>query len=95
MNGTDRLRPGPLERLLKSCDHTGIDKGSQHTKQIQPEMIQVRGRTIHYENLALINSIWKGRKSLNIRKSRSLSLSYMRGDGEGVVITKASLLSND
>ena len=35
----------------------------------------------------------QGRKSLNSRKGQSASLSYKKGDGQGVGITKASPLS--
>jgi hypothetical protein len=44
----------PLEWLFKNYDDTGIGKG----KQILAELIQPGGRTIHYEILELINSIW-------------------------------------
>jgi hypothetical protein len=57
-NGTDRQRPGPLEWLFKNYDDTGLDKGSQHTKQILAELIEHGGRAIYYEILELINSIW-------------------------------------
>ena len=72
LSGTDIMRPAPLEWLFKSYDDTGIDKGSQHTKHILAELIQAGGTTKHYEILELINSIWKGRKTLNIRNSQSL-----------------------
>ena len=39
LNGTDIMRPGPLEWLFKNYDDTGIDKGPQHTKQIVAELI--------------------------------------------------------
>ena len=42
-------------------------------------------------NLLILFGI--GRKSLSSRKSRSGSLSYMKGDGQSVVTTKASTLS--
>jgi hypothetical protein len=51
-------RPGPLEWLFKNYDGAGLDKGSQHTKQILAELIEPGGRTIHYEILELISSIW-------------------------------------
>jgi len=57
-NRTDRLRPGPLEWLFKINDDTGLDKGSQYTKQILAELIQPGGRTICYEIFELINSLW-------------------------------------
>ena len=58
MQQTDRQRHRLLEWLFKNYDDTGIDKGSQHTKQILAELIEPGGRTIHYEILELINSIW-------------------------------------
>ena len=57
-NGTDRQSPGPLEWLFKNYDGTGTDKGSQHTKQILAELIELGSRTIRYEILELINYIW-------------------------------------
>ena len=42
-------------------------------------------------NLLILHG--RGRKSLNIRKTRSSSLSYMNGDGQGVAITERSSLS--
>jgi len=60
---TDRHRPRSLEWLFKSYDDTGTDKGSQHTK-ILAELIQPGGRTIHYEILELINSIWNREENL-------------------------------
>ena len=60
-------RPGPLQWLYKNYDDTGIDKGSQHTKQIVAELIEPGGRTIHYKVLELI-LFGIGKKSLNSRK---------------------------
>jgi hypothetical protein len=57
-NGTYRQRLRPLEWLFINYDDIGLDKGSQHTKQILAEMIKPGGRTIHYEILEIINSIW-------------------------------------
>ena len=34
-------RPQPLEWLFKDNDDTGVDKGSEHTKQILAELIQM------------------------------------------------------
>jgi hypothetical protein len=45
-------RPRPLEWLFKNYD-TGIDKGSEHTKQILAELIKPGGRTIHYIQLLI------------------------------------------
>jgi hypothetical protein len=54
-------------------------------------MIEPGGRTIRYEILELINSMWNREENLNSRNSRSVSLSYRKGDGQGVVTTKALL----
>ena len=51
---------------IQNYDDTGIDTGSQHTKQIVAELIDPGGRIIHYEILELFG---QGRKSLNSRKS--------------------------
>ena len=56
-NGTDRMRRGPLEWLLKNYD-TITDKGSWNTNQTLAKLIQLGGMTIHYEISELINSIW-------------------------------------
>ena len=37
---------GPLEWLFKNHDDTGLDKGSDHIKQILAKLIQHGGRTI-------------------------------------------------
>ena len=47
----------PGEQLFKNYADTGIDKGSQHTKQNLAKLNQPGGRTIHYEIPELINSI--------------------------------------
>ena len=79
-------RPQPLEWLFKDYDDTGEDKGSEHMKQILAELIQMEQYTMR--PLKLFVLFGQGRKSLN--SSRSVSLSYTNGDGQGVVITKAS-----
>ena len=78
---------------MKNCDDTGIDKGSQHTKQILTELIELGGRTTHYEILKLINSIWNWEENVLGRNRRSVYLSYKKGDSHSVVITKAFSLS--
>ena len=56
MEQTDRQRPQPHEWLIKDYDDTGIDKGSEHRKQILAELIQM-GQNI-MRPLELIYSIW-------------------------------------
>ena len=75
---TDRQRPGPLEWLFKNYDNTGIDKGSQHTKQIVAELIQPGGRTVHYKVLELINSLWNREEKPQQQKG-STSVPILQG----------------
>ena len=60
----DRQRPGLLEWLFKNYDDTSTDKGAWHTKQILAELIELGRRTLHYEILELINSIWNWEENL-------------------------------
>ena len=87
----NRQRTGLLEWLFKNYDDTGIDKGSQHTKQILAELIEPGGRTIHYKILELINSIWT--REEKTKQQKVSILSYKMGDSHSVVITKAFSLS--
>ena len=47
-------RPQPLEWLFKDCDDTGIDKGSQHTKQILAKLIQMRQNIMRPLNIFIL-----------------------------------------
>ena len=59
-------RPQPLEWLFKYHDDTGIDNGSEHTKQNSCKTGS--DGTIHYEILEFIYSIWTGMKSLKVER---------------------------
>ena len=85
-NGTDRLRRGPLEWLFKNYNDTGIDKGSQHTKNILAELIEPGGRIIHYDIVELTNSICT-REEKSQQQKESINVPILQGDSHGVVIT--------
>ena len=57
----------------RNYDDTRTDKRSYHTKQILAELIQPGGRTIYYEILELINSIWNREEKPQCQK-QSISI---------------------
>ena len=59
-NGTER--PQPLEWLFRDYDDTGVDKGSEHTKQILAEMVQMGQCIMRSLNLFIL--FGQERKSL-------------------------------
>ena len=73
----DRQRPGPLEWLYKNYDDTGIDKAAQHTKQIVAELIEPGDRTMHYEILQIMNSIWT-REEKTQQQKESISVPILQ-----------------
>ena len=77
MERNRRTRPGPLEWLFKNYDDTGIDEGSQHTKQFLAEMIESGGRTIQQGILELINSIWT-REEKTQQEKESISIPILQ-----------------
>ena len=54
---------------IQNYDDTAIDKGSKRAKHFLAELIKAGGRTKYHKILELINSIWKRRKTLNIRNN--------------------------
>jgi hypothetical protein len=92
-NGTDILRPRPLEWLFQNCDDTTGIKDHSTWNKLQQNWLNMEIGQYIVRSWNLLILFWVTRKSLNSRKSRSAALSHTKGDSQGVVITKALSLS--
>ena len=61
-----RLRLQPLEWLFKNHDGTGIDNGSEHTKQILAELVHTGQCIMRSLNLFIL--LGQGMKSLKVER---------------------------